>query len=337
MTATCLTHFAPVWPTRRCLAYLLLALFACLLLPGAAAGSPRSATLLLDWTPNTNHTGIYVALDKGWYREAGLDLKILPPGEAAVEAVVGAGRADFGISFQEWATSARVEGVPIVSIAAIIQHNTSGFASINRGIKNAADFAGKRYGGWGLPVEKAIIQGMMQADGADASKVRYINIGGQDDLLTLLGRDIDLAWIYYGWQGIEAERRGIKLDMVRMSDYFSAIPDYYTPIIITSENLIKRDPALVAAFMRATARGYEYAARYPAEAAGILIKAVPEIDAELVRRSQTWLSPRYIADAPRFGYQRQQVWQAFADWMYENGLIGTRLEAGKAFTNQFLP
>jgi len=138
----------------------------------------EEVTLLLDWVPNTNHTGLYIALDKGWYQDEGLKVNIIQPsGNMSVEQVVGAAKADFGISFQEWVTSARVEGVPIVSLAAVIQHNTTGFAAVaGQGIKSPADFTGKSYGGWGLPIEKEILKSLINGDGGDYQKLKFINI-----------------------------------------------------------------------------------------------------------------------------------------------------------------
>ena len=93
--------------------------------------------MVLDWTPNTNHTGLYVAKKLGYFEEQGLDVDIIMPGEAGADQLVASGKADFGVSYQEGITQARVQDVPLVSIAAIIQHNTSGFASIaSKGIKS---------------------------------------------------------------------------------------------------------------------------------------------------------------------------------------------------------
>lgn len=304
--------------------------------PGTLALTP--VVLQLDWTPNTNHTGFYVALEKGWYEEAGIDLTIVTPGaDTNVLALVGVGRAHFGVSFQEFMTSARIEGVPVISIAAILQHNTSGFASIGRDIESAADFVGKRFGGTGMPIERAILKTMMEAEGADVSRLAFVNIPYGIDLVTLLQRDIDLAWIYYGWQGIEAELRGVNLDVVMMWDYFDAVPDYYTPVLVTSESLAEDKPDLVRAFTEATVRGYVFASENPAEAADILLKYAPEYDPELVHASQKWLSPHYIGEAPVFGHQRLEVWQEFGDWMYEHGLIDQPFDGEAAFTNRFLP
>src|SRR3972149_1259134 len=104
-------------------------------------------TLMLDWVPNTNHTGIFVAQEKGYFKEAGLDVKIIQPGEVRPEAAVASGTAHFGISFQEYVTLARADKIPIVSIAAVLQHNTSGFASLaDLKVDSPADFEGLRYG-----------------------------------------------------------------------------------------------------------------------------------------------------------------------------------------------
>ena len=296
----------------------------------------RSVQLLLDWTPNTNHTGIFVALEQGWYEEEGIDLKIITPQNTTVEAVVGAGKVDFGISFQEYVTSSRLEGVPIVSIAAVIQHNTAAFVSLkDSGIETPRNFVDKRYGGWGLPIEQAILKSMINFDGGKGEP-SYVQVGS-GDLLRMLGRDMDFAQIFYGWQGIEAKLRKLPLNVMAMADYFEAVPDYYTPVIITSEGKIEKDPKLVKKFLAATARGYKYAEENPDRAAEILIKYLPDTNPKLIRESQKWLSPRYRDDAPRWGEQKEAVWEDFGNWLYKNQLIPGKLDAKAAFTNAFLP
>lgn len=293
-------------------------------------------TLMLDWSANTNHTGLYAAQELGYYKEEGLNVSIVQPGAGGSDALVAAGKADFGVSYQETVTLARTQGVPIVSIAAVIQHNTSGFAApVDRGIRKAADFEGKAYGGWGSPVEEAIMKSIMEQDNADVGKVKMINMGDAD-FFTAVKRDIDFAWIFYAWTGIEAAQRGVDLDMIYVKDYSEAL-DYYTPVLVTGEDMIRNKPEVVKAFMRATAKGYEYAISQPEEAAALLSKAVPELDKELVLASQKWLSPKYKDDAPRWGEQKAEIWKGFADWMYERKLLDQPLEADKAFTNDFLP
>ena len=296
----------------------------------------QDITLMLDWVPNTNHTGLYVALDKGWYKEEGLNVKIVQPTEGGTTQLVATGKAQFGVSHQEEVTQARASGVPVVSVATVIQHNTSGFASKKgSGITRPREMEGKRYGGWGSPTEEAVLKAVIESDGGDFSKVKIFNTG-TSDFFTSIERDVDFAWIFYGWTGIEAEQRGIDLNYLELRKLDPAL-DYYTPVLITGEKLIKENPGLVEKFMRASARGYEFAIKNPAEAAGILHKNVPELDAKLLLASQKYLSPRYQDDAERWGVQKKEVWDNYAKWMYERKLLTKQIDVDKAFTNEFLP
>lgn len=296
----------------------------------------KPVTVVLDWTPNTNHTGLYVAKTKGYFAEQGLDVNIILPGDAGSIQTVASGNAHFGVTYQEELTQARVQSVPALSIAAIIQHNTSGFASpVAKNITSPKDFEGKVYGGWGSPVEAAVIESVMQLEGANASKVDFVNIGDVD-FFTAVQRDIDFAWAFYAWTGIEAELRDFPLNMIYVKDLASQL-DYYTPILITSEKLAKEDPELVKAFMRAVTQGYEFAIANPAEAAEILITAEPDLDPRLVRASQAWLADKYQDDAPRWGEQKLEVWSGYTEWMFQEGLLEKNVDVTQAFTNDFLP
>ena len=304
--------------------------------PQQSGAQLENVTVMLDWVPNTNHTGLYVALAKGFYEEQGLKVTIVEPGQGGTTQLVATGRAHFGVSYQEDVTMARAAQVPIVSVAAILQHNTSGFASLpHSNIATPADLENKRYGGWGSPTEEAVIRAVMEKANADFYKVEFVTIGTAD-LFTSLERDIDFAWVYYGWDGIEAQRRGIDLNMMFLKDLDPAL-DYYTPVLITSEGLIANNPQLVERFMAATALGYKFAIDNPAEAAGILVEQAPELDIELVLASQQWLSQQYQADAPQWGLQKSQVWEDYTQWLVQYGLLEQAIEVEKAFTNDFLP
>ncbi|UCD09269.1 MAG: ABC transporter substrate-binding protein [Dehalococcoidales bacterium] len=295
-------------------------------------------TLMLDWVPNTNHTGIFVAEAKGYFEEAGLDVSIIQPGEVYAEAAVVSGVADFGISFQEQVTLARADNVPIVSIAAVIQHNTSGFASLTEiNVTDPADFEGLRYGSFGSPFEVPTLKVLMECAGGDFEKLEIVNTGYADPLALMSERKTDLGWIFYGWQAFQAEQQDIDINVVMMKDWFDCIPDYYTPIVITSEDNISSNPGVVRDFCQALSRGYEFAVNSPDEAAALLLDAVPELDSELVKASQNWLSKYYQADAPRWGEQKESVWQGYSDWMFENGILQSSISGKDAFTNEFLP
>ncbi|AXI09772.1 ABC transporter substrate-binding protein [Oceanobacillus zhaokaii] len=296
----------------------------------------EKVTVVLDWTPNTNHTGLYVAADKGYFEEEGLDVDIIMPGEAGADQLVASGQAEFGVSYQESITEARIQDIPIVSIAAVIQHNTSGFASVkDKNITSPKDFEGKSYGGWGAPVEKAVIDSIMKQDGADVNQVEVVNIG-DSDFFTAMEQNIDFAWIYYGWTGIEAELRDEPINMVYLTDYSEKL-DYYTPVLTANEKMIEENPETIKKFLNAVSKGYQLAIENPAEAADILIEAVPDLDPELVKASQEWLASKYQDDAERWGEQKLEVWENYSAWMYENELLETELDSEQAFTNEFLP
>ncbi|WP_121640124.1 ABC transporter substrate-binding protein [Virgibacillus sp. Bac330] len=296
----------------------------------------KEVSVVLDWTPNTNHTGLYVAKEKGYFEEQGLDVDIKMPGEAGADQLVASGKADFGVSYQEGITEARVQDIPIVSIAAVIQHNTSGFASPKeKDITEPKDFEGKTYGGWGAPLEKAVISSLMKQDDADVEKVDIVNMG-DTDFFTAVERDIDFAWIFYGWTGIEAELRNEEINMVYLTDYTEKL-DYYTPVLATNETMIEEDPDTIKQFLAAVTKGYELAIENPDEAAEILIQAEPDLDADLVKASQKWLADKYQDDAARWGEQKLEVWENYSTWMYDNDLLDKPLDSEKAFTNEFLP
>ncbi|KUO64834.1 MAG: ABC transporter substrate-binding protein [Gracilibacter sp. BRH_c7a] len=294
-------------------------------------------TIMLDWAPNTNHTGLYVALEKGYFQAEGLDVSIVnPSSQGTLEQLVATGNVDFGISHQEQVTTARISGLPVVSLAALIQHNTSGFASLkSKNIRSAKDFENKVYGGWDLPSETAILTALMQKENLDFSKLEMVNIGESDQLVAL-ERDIDLTWIFYGWTGIQAEQRNQELNMIWLKDVDPAL-DYYTPVLITSESMIEQKPDVIEKLMKAVSAGYEFAIANPEEAADILIKHAPESDPEMIKQSQLWLSPQYKAEADRWGEQKEVIWESYAQWLFENELVPEKMESAKAFTNEFLP
>ncbi len=295
-------------------------------------------TVILDWVPNTNHTGLYVAKELGFYEEEGLDIEIIQPSEGGSADLIAAGQGHFGISYQEQVTYALTarDPLPIKAIAAIIQNNTSGFASPkDKNITTPKDFENKRYGGWGSPMEEAMLKALMEKEGADFSKLEMIDIGASD-FFTSITRDVDFVWIYYGWDGVAAELRDFDLNFMLLQDLDSSL-NFYTPVIIANTSLIENNPDLIRVFLNATSKGYEFCIDKPSEAAEILLKQVPELDRDMVINSQKYLSTEYKKDAPQWGYMEEVIWQTFADWMSDLNLLEKRLEAANAFTNDFLP
>lgn len=303
----------------------------------ASADDDVKVRIALDWTPNTNHTGIFVARALGFFADEGLVVDVLEPTETASIPLVASGRSEFGVSMQEYVTMARAQEVPVVSIATLFRHNTSGFAAPrDRGIAGPNDFENLRYAGWGSDLESVMIRRVMEEVGADCDTVTMINIG-MLDFTTAVRRDLaDFYWIFYGWQGIHAALQGIEFDFFPLPE-LAEVLDYYTPVIITRERLIEDRPNIVRRFLRALARGYVYATLHPAEAAEILLDHAPELDAELVHESQMWIAEQTADDVVRWGRQEEAVWVRFADWSLANGLIERAIDPLAAFTNDFLP
>jgi ABC-type nitrate/sulfonate/bicarbonate transport system substrate-binding protein len=298
-------------------------------------GEQIKITVVLDWTPNTNHTGIYAAKDLGYYEEEGLDVTIIQPGNGTSDQLVASGKAQFGVSYQESVTLARLRDIPVVSVAAVIQHNTSGFYSKeDKGIKTPKDFENKKYGGWGSPIEKATLKALMDKDGGDVEKVKIIT-SGDTDFFASSENSIDFAWGFEAWTGMEAKVRNIPVNYVKLSDYNKNL-DYYTPVIITNEKMISQNSDIVKKFMQATKKGYQYSWENPEQAAEILLKSAPELNRELVMESQKFLAKEYKADAAYWGEQKAEVWENYMNWLYDNKLIDKKTDILKAFTNDFV-
>jgi ABC-type nitrate/sulfonate/bicarbonate transport system substrate-binding protein len=306
---------------------------------GGEESGGQPVTLVLDWTPNTNHAGIYVAQAEGYYDEAGLDVEIIQPGESGSLPALGSGQADFALTVQEQLIPARAEDVPAVAVAAVLQHNTSSLVALGEeGIESPADLVGKRYGGFGGQLETELVQSLVACDGGDPTGVEFVEVGNVDYRVGLEQDFYDFVWIFDGWDGIRlGEVEGVDVTTLPFRDYEDCIPDWYTPMIATTEELVADDPDTVAAFVEATARGYEYAIGHPDEAAAILLEAAPELDADLVEASMAYLADQFLADAPQWGWQEEQVWVDFEAFLRRSGLVTEQIDVADAFTNEFLP
>lgn len=329
---------------RRCKSMLITVLATSMLL--SACGKKENAseeglkkvTVILDWTANTNHTGLYVAKEKGYYKEAGLDVEIVEPAEGSSLQLLAAGKGQFAVSYQEDLTYALTADtkLPVKAIAAIIQHNTSGFtAPASKGIKTVKDFEGKVYGGYGGPSESAILETVMKENGADYSKLQSVVVGDEDFFMATKN-NIDFEWTFEGWTNIEAKLRGEEVDFIPLRELNENL-DYYTPIIASSTKVLSEDSDMVKAFMQATTKGYEYCINQPEEAAEVLVTAVSGIDKTLAVESQKYLAGQYQAEASRWGEMKDSVWDNYTKFMKDNQLIEQDLPASEAYTNEYLP
>lgn len=302
-----------------------------------AARDGRPFTVMLDWTPNTNHAGLYVAQERGWYADAGLDVQIIQPGEQGGLPALASGDAAVAVSVQEAVTPARAQGAPVVSIAAIITSNTSSLVALaDDGIDRPADLAGHRYGGFGGELETELVTTLVACDGGDPDAVEFVEVGNVDYRAGLERDFFDFVWIFEGWDGIRLEQAGLDITSLPFADHFDCIPNWYTPLLATSERMIAEEPAVLRAFMEATARGYRTAIDDPDAAADALLAGAPELDEELVRASAAYLADRYAPDGP-WGMQEAAVWGEFTAFLRTAGILTDDIDVDAAWTNDFLP
>lgn len=295
-------------------------------------------TFVLDWTPNTNHTGLYVAEEKGYFEDAGLDVEIVQPPEDGASALVASGKAQFGIDFQDSIAPAFASDspLPVTAVATLIQHNTSGIISRKgEGMDRPKGMEGKTYATWDMEVEKAMIKNVVEADGGNYSKINMIPSNVTDEVTALKSKQVDAIWVYYAWGGIATEVKDLPTDYFAFKD-INPVFDYYTPVIVANNDFLKEEPDTAKAFLSAVKKGYEDAIADPKEAADILCKAAPELDEKLVLASQEWLADQYKAEVEQWGYIDPARWDAFYKWLGENKLIEQEIPAGFGFSNDYL-
>ena len=315
--------------------------------PSATPIVAEPVRLALDWTPNTDHTGFYVAESKGWYEAAGVKLQILPYSNTVPETLMAAGQADCGISFQDSMTFAVAAGAPIKSVMAILQHTASAIAVLaSSDITRPRQLGGKVYAGFGYPNEVPTLKSVIQADGGT----------GTFDVVTLdstayealYAKKADFTIPFTAWEGVEATERGIGLRYFKFQDY--GFPDFYQVVLACSNAFLAAHADLAKRFVGATVQGFQYAATSPDDAAAILIAENPGIfdaNKQLPVDSARFLaSGGYYVDASgSVGRQTLEEWTEYSKFLFDQGLLtdasGKPLTAppdyASLFTNEFLP
>jgi len=299
----------------------------------------RTVTLWLDWYPNSDHAGIYVALARGYYARAGLAVQPrVPSGAADALKLVARGSGDVAISYEPTLLLARLQGVPVVATAAIVQHPLNCVMSLwSSGITRPRQFMGKTVGVAGLESDYTDITAMVRHDGGDPGKVKTVNVG-YGLLPQLLARRIDaVEGVYWTWEALQAQQQGYRVNVMRLDHY--GVPTYDELIFATGTGQLAREPATLRLFQQATFEGYAYAAAHPAEAARILLKAPQALsrDARLLEQSIRLLAPEERDARGRYGAMSATQWQGYADWMLRTGLVKKHIDARPAVTGALLP
>lgn len=306
-------------------------------LPAAAAQELIPVTVALDWYPNANHAGLYLALERGYFADAGLAVDLYTPADpTTVLQTVGAGRDTFGISYQTDVLLARAQEVPVVSVAALVQRPLLGIMVLDEsGITRPGDLAGTTIGYPGIPSQEAYLTTMLAADDLTLDDVELVNIGYELVPALLAGRVDASLGSYWTHETILAEREGFPVDILRVEEW--GVPLYYELVLVASEDRIAQDPETIRAFLDAVQRGYTDAIADPAAALDALAAASPELDRAVEEEGIALLVPAWTEDVPAFGVQTSERWRDYAAWMAANDLIPADLNVDDAFTADLLP
>jgi ABC-type nitrate/sulfonate/bicarbonate transport system substrate-binding protein len=317
---------------------------------GGAAPSPdapQTVKLQLDWTPNTNHIGIYVALANGWYAEAGINLEIQPYGDTNPDTIVANGQADVAVSFPANVIFSRAAGLELTSIAAVLQSNPTELTVLaSSDIQSPKDFDGKTYAGFGLPYEEPQIRAVVIEDGGTGDfEVATLDTFAYEALYN--GR-ADFTEMFMTWEGVEAGLRGIPIRSFKYSDY--GVPDFPGVVLVAQTEVVENGSAKLEKFLEVTRRGYEFAAENPAEASQVFLDHLPDAfpEPELVRQSTAALAADYfVLGGRRWGEQSADDWDAYTTWFVEQDIVVDgndkviesveALPGGDLFSNDLLP
>jgi ABC-type nitrate/sulfonate/bicarbonate transport system substrate-binding protein len=310
-------------------------------------GPAEPVRLALDWTPNTDHTGFYVALAKGWYRDAAVALQVLPYSNSAPETLMASGQADCGISFQDSLTFAVAAGARIKSVMAILQHTASAIAVLaDSGITRPRELDGKTYAGFGYPNEDPTVKAVIKADGGSGTFKTVI--ADSTAYEAIYSHKADFTIPFTAWEGVEATERGIALRYFKFQDY--GFPDFYQVVLACSNDWLAAHPDLAKRFVGATVRGFQYAVTAPDDAAAILIAQNPGVfDANptLPLDSARFLATGgyYVDASGAVGTQTLEQWTGYSKFLFDQGLLAgadgkplaTPPDYASLFTTEFLP
>lgn len=292
---------------------------------GAEPGAPRGATLVLDFTPNAVHSGIYTAQREGFYRDEGIDLTIRQPGESTdAPKLLAAGRADFAILDIHDLGIARERGIDLLGTMPLVQRPLAAvIARGERGISKPRDLEGRTVGVTGLPSDEAVVDSEVSADGGDPAKVKRVTIGFNAISSLAAGR-VDAATGFWNAEGVALRRQGVPIRVFKVDRY--GAPPYPELVLVAAGQTVRQDPELVESMLGATARGYELTVHDPERALADLLAEVPSLNRAEQQAQLDVLLPD-LRPAPF----DPAVLRAWARWDLEHGLLERPLDVAAAF------
>jgi putative hydroxymethylpyrimidine transport system substrate-binding protein len=323
-----------------CLALLPLALAAC----GekkesvSSSGQTQSLTLMLDWFPNADHVGIYQALANGDFERAGLDVHVRVPSDPALPLkLLEAGKTDLAVSYEPELLLARNQGLPLVSVAAIVQRPLTSIVSIgSKHIRTVAQLRGKKVGDAGIPYQHAYLTTILSRAGVPASSVKEINVGSDLVPAMLSGRVDATLGAFWNYEAIQLQRMHKHPNVIRMEQV--GMPTYDELVVVARTSTIVDHPDVIRRFVQALARGYEAVRANPEAAVRNLVSANPGLDPKFQLASVRATLPAFFPSNPGnpWGWQSSSQWNAYGAWMMSQHLVTNPNAIADASTNELL-
>ena len=305
----------------------------------ATPGAPDELTVMLDYFPNADHAGLYLAQGSGEYERAGLDVRLQPPPDpAAPLKLLQAGKVDLAISYQPELLLARDQGADLISVGALVQGPLTSIISLGKDpIQRPEQLRGKTIGTAGIPYQSAYLEAIAEEFGVDPGTVEEVNVGFGLTPAMLSGRVDATLGSFWNYEAVDLQRRGRDPQVLRVDDL--GIPTYNELVIVAREDDLEENETLIRRFLLATARGHEALRDDPAAGVDPLLAADKGLDRGLQEAVVRATLPVFFPedeDRP-FGWQDPDAWQAYGEWMLERDLVRRPPDAGQALTNSLLP
>jgi putative hydroxymethylpyrimidine transport system substrate-binding protein len=298
----------------------------------------QGLSLTLDWVPNPDHAGIYVAQERGYFRDAGLDVSIQAPSDPASPIKqVAAGRADLAISYEPEVLLAREQGLDVVAVGALVdQPLTSLIWLRGSGIKRLGDLRGKTIATAGIPYQDAYLETILARANLSPGDVKTVNVGTGLETAILSGKADAILGGFRNVEGIDLARRGRGPTVTPVDEL--GVPTYDELVLVARGETLDEDSEAIRLFIGALARGTEEAIADPRAATGALLQANPDLDPKLTMAQVKATLPLLAGEPGQpFGFMDPEQWREFIGWMRDNGLISSLPEPGEVLSNDYLP
>tara|TARA_Y100000768_G_scaffold254603_2_gene193487 strand:- start:483 stop:1445 length:963 start_codon:yes stop_codon:yes gene_type:complete len=314
----------------------LIVLFAIIII-GCSTENQNDVSLALDWYPNSNHSGIYSAIDQGFFESQDINLDVYTPSDpTAIISAVASGRDDFGLSYHPDILQAQSAGLEIVSVLSISQHPLNSIMTLaESNIKSPEDLYGKVIGYPGIPSNKAMLETVLANQGLGINDVETIDVGFELVKALVSGSVDAIIGAYWTHESIVMELQGYDVNIMKLEEW--GVPDYYELILITNKDFLEENLEVVEKVVNSFKKGYEYAIDNPEKSIDSLVKiAGPEIVEEDVERAGIkLLIPVWQSNNKPFGFQEKSKWIETYDWMYKNDFLEKELNIDDLFVKDF--